>query len=249
MPGASASASELPTGEVRGVVVGERSEAAPTWETLRVDIGAATRDEALSVVRPGDPIVLDGAPEALRNGRILSAALDDRAGIFACLEALRRLAADPPAWDVAVVVSTQEESGVVRRGDGGRGQASPRGRDRRRGHVRRRCAGAALLGRRPARRRPVVFRGPVLSPIVSDGLLAVAGDRGLPFALETGPETWSDADGLAAVAGGIACGMVSIPLRYMHSAGEIAQLSDVDAASRLIEAYVRSLAAETSFLR
>ena len=35
----------------------------------------------------------------------------------------------------------------------------------------------------------------------------------------------------------------------MHTAGEIAQLSDVEAASRLIEAYVRSLDAETSFLR
>ena len=99
--------------EVRGVVVGERSEALPTWETLRVDIGAMTRDEALSVIRPGDPIVLEGAPEPLRNGRILAAALDDRAGVFACLEALRRLAADPPAWDVAVVVSTQEESSGV----------------------------------------------------------------------------------------------------------------------------------------
>lgn len=35
----------------------------------------------------------------------------------------------------------------------------------------------------------------------------------------------------------------------MHSAGEVAQLSDVDAAPRLIEAYIRSLTAETSFLR
>jgi putative aminopeptidase FrvX len=34
-----------------------------------------------------------------------------------------------------------------------------------------------------------------------------------------------------------------------HSAGEVAQLSDIDATSRLIEAYVRSLTAETSFLR
>ena len=84
---------------------------------------------------------------------------------------------------------------------------------------------------------------------MSDGLIAVAGDRGLPLALETGAETWSDADGLAAAAGGVACGMVSIPLRYMHSAGEIAQLSDIEASSLLIEAYVRSLAADTSFLR
>jgi putative aminopeptidase FrvX len=35
----------------------------------------------------------------------------------------------------------------------------------------------------------------------------------------------------------------------MHTAGEIVQLSDVDDTSRLIEAYVRSLTAETSFLR
>jgi putative aminopeptidase FrvX len=35
----------------------------------------------------------------------------------------------------------------------------------------------------------------------------------------------------------------------MHTAGEIVQLSDVDDASRLLEAYARSLTAATSFLR
>jgi putative aminopeptidase FrvX len=35
----------------------------------------------------------------------------------------------------------------------------------------------------------------------------------------------------------------------MHSAGEVVQLSDVDDASRLIEAYARSLTPESSFLR
>ena len=102
---------ETSAGEVRGVVTGEGGEAGATWESLRVDIGAATREEALAIVRPGDPVVLDGPPEELRNGRVMSAALDDRAGVYACLDALRRLAADPPAWDVAVIVSTQEESG------------------------------------------------------------------------------------------------------------------------------------------
>ncbi len=237
-------------GEVRGVVVGERSEAAPSWETLRVDIGAMTGDEALSVVRPGDPIVLDGAPETLRNGRILATALDDRAGVFACLEALRRLASDPPAWDVAVIVSTQEESSGVYAGARSAAErlhpevaivvevtyaADAPGQP---------PWGDARLGG-----GPVIARVPVLSPIVSDGLVAIAEERDLSFVLETGPETWSDADGLAAAAGGIACGLVSIPLRYMHSAGEIAQLSDIEASSLLIEAYVRSLAAETSFLR
>ena len=237
------------TGEVRGVVVGERSEAAPAWEALRVDIGAATRDEALSVVRPGDPIVLDGAPETLRNDRILATALDDRAGIFACLEVLRRLASDPPIWDVAVVVSTQEESGLY----AGATTVAERLRPEVAIVVEVTYAGDApgqpAWGDVRLGGGPVVARVPVLSPIVSDGLVAIAEEQSLPFVLETGPETWSDADGLAAVGGGIACGLVSIPLRYMHSAGEIAQLSDVDAASRLIEAYVRSLTPETSFLR
>ena len=61
--------------------------------------------------------------------------------------------------------------------------------------------------------------------------MAAAEAEELPFVIETGQETWSDADGLSGVGGGIACGMVSIPLRYMHSAGEIAQLSDIDATS------------------
>ena len=74
--------------------------------------GALDRDEALGLVRPGDGVVLVGRPEELPNGRVLSGALDDRVGIFACLEALRRIAADPPEWDVAVVVSAQEEGGT-----------------------------------------------------------------------------------------------------------------------------------------
>ena len=92
-------------------------------------------------------------------------------------------------------------------------------------------------------------RIPVLSAVVVDGLLATAERLDLPYSIETGHETWSDADGLALVGDGVATGMVAIPLRYMHSASEVAQLSDIDAAVELITAYVRSLGADASFLR
>ena len=87
-----------------------RTRASISWELLRVDIGATDREHALELVRPGDPIVLDGPPEALPNGRVLSGALDNRIGIYAGLEVLRRVAADPPEWDVALVVTVQEEN-------------------------------------------------------------------------------------------------------------------------------------------
>ena len=98
-------------GEVRGVVVSPH-EGKLTWDALRIDVGAADRDEALEIVRPGDAVALHGPPEELPNGRVLSGALDDRVGVFACLDVLRRVAADPPEWDVALVVSAQEETGT-----------------------------------------------------------------------------------------------------------------------------------------
>ena len=44
-------------------------------------------------------------------------------------------------------------------------------------------------------------------------------------------------------------GVVSIPLRYMHSPVEMVQLTDIDACARLIAGFARSLSAETSFAR
>lgn len=235
-------------GEVRGVVVSPH-EGEVTWDALRVDIGAADRHEALGLVRPGDGVILVGRPEELPNGRVLSGTLDDRVGVFACLEALRRIAAEPPDWDVALVVSAQEETGT----HGGARTVAERlspdvaiavdvtyAGD---------APGTAPWGDVRLGGGPTVFRGPVVSPVVGDGLLAVAAAAGIQLTIESGHSTYSDADDIFSAGGGIATQIVCIPLRYMHTAGEIAQLTDVDATSRLIEAYARSLTAESSFLR
>ena len=236
------------TGEVRGVVVAPH-EGELSWEVMRVDIGAVDREQALELVRPGDPVVLDGPPEALPNGRVLSGALDDRTGIYAGLEVLRRVAADPPAWDVALVVTVQEENNhggahvtaerlspdvaiVIEVTYAGDAPGFPP------------WGGDVKLGG-----GPTVFRGPVVSPIVGDALLEIAAREGITVAIETGRATHSDADDVFIAGHGVATGIICVPLRYMHTAGEIVQLSDVDDASRLIEAYARSLTAATSFLR
>ena len=107
----SAFGSTTRDGEVRGVVVAPR-DGEPSWEALRVDIGASGREDALALVRPGDAIVVDGPPELLPNGRVLSGCLDDRVGIFVGLEVLAADRGRTPAWDVALVVSVQEETGT-----------------------------------------------------------------------------------------------------------------------------------------
>ena len=48
---------------------------------------------------------------------------------------------------------------------------------------------------------------------------------------------------------GIPTGLVSVPLRYMHSAVELVSLSDIEAAAELIAAFAKRLTADISFER
>jgi putative aminopeptidase FrvX len=236
-------------GEVRGVVVGPHDKDTASWESLRIDVGARSRDEALALVRPGDPVVLEAPAVELRNGRLMAPSLDDRAGIFACLEALRWLAAEPPVWDVAVVITAQEEASWYP------GAATVANRIRPEVAI---AVDVTYAGDAPGRPSwgdvrvgggPLLLRAPSIHPRVLEGLLAAAGAQAMSVAIEAGKRSFSDLDGVHRIGQGIACGLVSIPLRYMHTSSEVAQLSDLEDVSRLVEAYVRSLTADVSFLR
>ncbi|HXN39508.1 MAG TPA: M42 family peptidase, partial [Solirubrobacteraceae bacterium] len=61
--------------------------------------------------------------------------------------------------------------------------------------------------------------------------------------------TGTDADAVHLSRGGVPTGLVSIPIRYMHSPVELVQLSDVHATARLIAAMALALDDETSFAR
>lgn len=227
-------------GPVPGVVAAG-GEGEPGWDDLLVDVGAASEEEAAALVSPGDPAVVLGAPVELAAGRVASAALDDRAGLYAGLEALRALAAEPPAWDVALVATSQEESGR----HGGAAAAAARLRPDVAVAVEVTFAGDApgppAWGDVRLGGGPVVFRGPVAHPAVAEALLAAARAAGVAVQVETAALTWSDADDVFATAGGIATGLVSIPLRYMHTAGEVADLADIEATTRLLVALARAL--------
>ena len=96
----------------------------------------------------------------------------------------------------------------------------------------------------------MIGRGSTLSPKVSALLRETAEAEGIDYTLEaSGRYTGTDADSLQMPAGGIAAGLVSIPLRYMHSSVEMISLADVEGAIRLLVAFIRRLDPEESFLR
>src|SRR5437870_3609787 len=229
---------------------GERK--ALDWTELHVDIGARSREEAAQLVRLGDVGVWDGPPLELRNNRLASRALDNRLGAYAALEAARRVAeAGDAAFDVVAVAAVQEELGC----HGARTAAFaldpqvaiaidvtwatevPGGNPKRVGKIEL-GAGAA------------VTVGPVVSPVVSDLLREAAEAEGIRHCIEVySDRTQTDADVVHVSRGGVPTGLVSIPVRYMHSPVEVCSLDDLEAVISLVTAFARRLDRETSFLR
>jgi putative aminopeptidase FrvX len=236
--------------ETRGPRRGDR----PSLEhsDLHLDIGAATREEAAALVSPGDAGVWRGDPLELGQRRLASKALDNRLGAYVALESARRVAAEGGATlDLVAVAAVQEELGH----QGARTAAyaldplvalaidvtwatDVPGSNQRR-------AGSVELGSGAA-----ITRGPVVNPRVGELLVEAAEAEGIPYTVEVySGATHTDADAVHVARGGVPTGLVSIPLRYMHSPCELACLDDLEAVIALVVAFARRLSPEASFLR
>jgi putative aminopeptidase FrvX len=219
---------------------------------LHIDIGARDGEEAAKLVRPGDVAVIAADPVELPNGRLASRALDNRLGAFVVLEAARLVAEKGGgAWEVAAVAATQEEITF----GGSRTSAFALEPD------------AAIVvdvthatdapgvdvkeaGKHELGSGPVICRGSTLHPAVFERLHDTAEAEKIPFTIEAnGRATGTDADAVHISRGGVPTGLVSIPLRYMHSPVELVELEDVQACARLIAAFALGLSARAAFPR
>ena len=90
----------------------------------------------------------------------------------------------------------------------------------------------------------MIERGSNINPGVFERLHETAEREGIPFTVQASARhTGTDLDAMHISRGGIPCGGVGIPLRYMHSSVEMVQLDDVANAARLIAAFASGLAA------
>ena len=73
-------------------------------------------------------------------------------------------------------------------------------------------------------------------------LLEVAESNQIPFQIEADPRpTSTDGRELQMAPGGMATAVVSIPLRYMHTASELVDLQDIEHTVQLLMAFAKSL--------
>jgi endoglucanase len=230
----------------------EERKSAPEMKDLHIDIGAKDADEARGMVRIGDVAVIDAGPMELRPGLVVSRALDNRVGCYVAAEAARRVAEVGGApGDVLALAVTQEETGFA----GARTSAFALDPDVaivvdvtfatdqpgiELGTITEHGLGSG----------PVLTRGTSLHPEVFELMHQAAEQEGISFSVEsTGRGTGTDADAIHLSRGGIPTGLVSVPLRYMHSPVELGALDDMDAAARVIAAFAQLLEPGMAFGR
>ena len=105
-----------------------------------------------------------------------------------------------------------------------------------------------LLGDVALGRGPVIVRGPNTSSLVFKRLVDTAEGLGIKYQIQPSSVVTSTDAGVIQVANsGVAVGIISIPIRYMHTPNEVMEWSDLEVAVDLAEAFVRSCSSGINF--
>ncbi|MFG0262753.1 MAG: M42 family metallopeptidase [Novipirellula sp. JB048] len=217
-----------------------------------LDIGAKDEAQARELVRIGDPVTLDLTYRALLDDRVSGPGMDNKAGMWVVMEALRRSAsaASLLRCHLHSVSTVQEEIGL-RGAKTAAGSIDPdvaiavdvtHASDC--PTIERQQQGDIRVGG-----GPVIFRGPNINAKVAERLVELAEAHSIPYQMAAvGRATPNDANVLQIHGGGVATGLVAIPNRYMHSAVEVISLSDIDHIAALLAEFAQALTLDDDFV-
>ncbi|MFO7540823.1 MAG: M20/M25/M40 family metallo-hydrolase [Chloroflexota bacterium] len=210
-----------------------------SYEELIVDIGLPF-DTVKELVSVGDFVSFRQPLQKLRGRRVAGKALDNRASVAAVTVCLDYLNGRSHQWDLLAVATVQEEVGL-------RGAFTS-------AYNQRPDAAIAIdvtFGKGPGATDHNAFDlggGPVLDlgPNVHPGMYQTLKEaaQALEMTIHTGTHTRSsgtDASALQIAREGIPTGIVSIPLRYMHTMVESLDMNDIKRAGRLLGEFTARL--------
>lgn len=221
---------------------GEAKKKVPDKESMMIDIGATSREEAETVCRLGDAVCFTEDVNTLGASRYTSKALDDRAGCAVLLS----LAKTVPQYDVTIVFTVREEIG-----HGGA------------------CAAAFALEPDIAVAVDVTTAADVMEtpeakqvcrmgggPVVSfmdratmydkplfDEIFRLAAANGIEAQTKHVIAGGNDAASLQTAGAGSRVAAVSLPCRYLHTSSCVLDDADVENTRRLLEVMMNTLPA------
>jgi endoglucanase len=247
------------TGPIEGVIgrkpvhlqKGPEVQQIPTKDKIWLDIGAVDAAEVLERVVIGDYVTFRLQVTELCGDLIAAPGLDNKAGLFVCLEAFRRCAERNCEAALYVVSTVQEEIGS-RGASTATSKLSP-------------DVGIAVdvipatddpgydlppQQYVPCKLRsgPTISTGPNTNPVVEEMLIAAAGRVQAPFQTDpSGTTAANDARVMQIADSGVAVASVGIPQRNMHTQVEIVSLEDLDNAVNLLVEFICSVNDDSDF--
>lgn len=218
---------------------GEQSKAVP-MKDLFIDAGFSSAEEAEKFVRVGDLVTIKRPVTNLNGSYMSGKAFDDRAGVAAILECFKVLSTVAHQADVYGVATVQEEVGL-------------------RGAVTSTYGiipdiGIAIdvgFGDSPGlpdtdtiklSQGPGIAIGPHVHPKVYARMVQTAKEWNISYSLDPSPYPGgTDAYAIQVTRAGVATILLSIPLRYMHTAVETLDYQDIQRTGRLMAMFIAGL--------
>lgn len=210
---------------------------AADFDSVYIDIGMSN-DEAVKCISPGDRITFNGTQAELLNNNVVSPCIDDRAGVAAILRCLQILEnSGKPLCSLTVMFSSQEETGGSGalagsfKSDADEAIAvdvgfakAPGIKDEKAGKI----GNGAMIGFAPS-----------LDNEMSNDLVRLAESNSIKWQYDVmGGSTGTNCDEISTSAGGVRTALISIPIKNMHTAVEIANTDDIEATAQLMAAYI-----------
>lgn len=208
----------------------------PTVEQLAIDTGLPG-DTVKNLIRPGDRILFASPLQKLLGQRVTSPALDNRAGVASLIRCAQLLSGQVLSCHVSFLCSAQEETG----GAGAKTASYALNPDE---AIMVDVSFGEQPGVSPEKSAKLgegtmIGIAPTLSKEVSDRLLSLAKETSIPYQLEVmGGSTGTNADEVSTARGGVPSGLLSIPLRNMHTQAELIDLRDIESTARLLAEYI-----------
>lgn len=208
----------------------------PAVSEMLLDLGMP-KEKLEEMITVGDPIIYKPDCKELINGRAACASADNRISCAAVIEALEKIKGKDIPCDIIVAFTAQEEAGA----SGAATTAFEYQPDEaiildvtfaETPDTKYPEAGKMAGG-------PMIGVAPLLSKDVTARLRSAADAAGVKWQTEVmSRTTGTDADIIAKTGKGIACGMLSIPIRYMHTSAEVFDYSDIETTAAALAEYI-----------
>lgn len=205
----------------------------------KLKIDTALGNNARSIISTGDYVTFAAQPKTLFGDRVCGKSFDDRAGVACLIYLAHKLKDEKLPFNIAFVLSDGEELAMR-----GTRTASFRVNPDEAVAIDVSFADGIGIDKESCGtmgKGTMIGISPVLDTAISDRLIELASQEKIAYQTEVmGSRTGTNADMISVNRGGVRCGLLSIPLRNMHTEVEIIDLKDLKATCDLLCAYILS---------